>query len=397
MEDKIVPSHVPPDLVFDFDFHNDPRLAGDPQGGLRALLALPPIFYTPRNGGHWIVSGYDTVYKALHEFETFSSVDQQIPRSDVQQFKMIPVMMDPPEHTKYRHLISPLLSPKAVGPLEDNTRRLARSLIDGFIDKGRCEFVNEFAAAVPVTIFLRLMGLPIDRLIEFRTWTADFFNASSEETLRNANDKIMSYLTEVILARQGSDEDDFISTLWRQTVDDRSVTADELVAIAMLLFVAGTATVADTIAFAMRSIAGQAELQRKIAAQPSAISEVVEEALRLFAAANVQRRINRDTVFEGVPMRKNDVAVLMTSSAGSDERISANAGDFELGRPHKHHLGFGAGPHRCAGSHLARIELRVCFEEWFARIPSFRVAPGASIKTRAGTVLAMDSLPLEWD
>jgi cytochrome P450 len=305
-------------------------------------------------------------------------------------------MLDPPEHGVYRRLIGPLLSPKAVGPLEHNTRELARRLIEGFASRGQCEFVNEFAAAVPVTIFLRLMALPEDRFVEFRRWTDDFFNASSEQLLRGAMERITSYIAQFIEARRGSEANDFISTLWRQTVGARPITSAEMQAMAMLLFVAGTDTVTNALGFSMRFLAKSPEIQQRIATDPSVIPEVVEECLRLFSPSNVQRRVDRDAVFAGVELKENDMAIVIISSAGSDERQTPGAATFDIDRAQKRHLAFGAGPHRCVGSHLARLELRVCFEEWFSRIPRFRLAAGSGDDTRGGSVMAMHSLQLEW-
>jgi len=392
-----VPPHVPRELVFDFDFHTDQRLRGDPQRGFRSLYDLPSIFYAPHYGGHWVISGYETVFEALHSPDIFSSEDQHIPPSDEPQFGQIPVMQDPPEHTVYRRLISPLLSPKAVGALEARTRVLASELIEGFKDRGECDFVRDFAALVPVTIFLKLMDLPTDKLEEFRRWSDDFFSAGTEEALRAANDQILAYISGHISSRRGSSANDFISALWREEVHGRPITQEEMEAICMLLFIAGTDTVTNTLGFSMRYIAEHPEFQERIASNPSEIPEAVEECLRLFSTSNVQRRVACDTTFRGVTMKRNDMAVVLTSTAGADSEITDNADTFMLDRGRKQHLAFGAGPHRCAGSHLARIELKVCLQEWFNRIPHFRIKPAAEIPTRAGTVMGIMSLPLTWD
>jgi cytochrome P450 len=173
------PDHVPDALVYDFDIHNDPVLLNGPHERLRQMLAeVPPVFWSPRNGGGWIAMSHAANYTASRDTETFSSA--MIPFEQLQAMWAsrapgtphmpipVPINLDPPEHSMYRGPLQKVFSPKTIAAMRDDVRALAIELIDAVKDKGGCEFMGNIAEQLPVKIFLRIMGMPDERYLEYR-------------------------------------------------------------------------------------------------------------------------------------------------------------------------------------------------------------------------------------
>ena len=180
MTEMTVPSHVPAERVYDLDIYNDERLLRDCHGTYADLQKkLPRVFYTPRNGGHWVVTGYDEMYGIITDPAHFSSREMQMPRvPDPPIF--IPLNIDPPHSVPYRKLIMPAFSPKAVRQLDERMQFHAKRIIGNVAGRGQCEFVKEVAALFPVTVFMEFMGLPLDRLEDFRDKADAFFYANGD-------------------------------------------------------------------------------------------------------------------------------------------------------------------------------------------------------------------------
>ncbi|MFC4595755.1 cytochrome P450 [Sphingobium tyrosinilyticum] len=402
------PDHVPEEAVYDFDMYLDPALLTDPHERVRELLRdAPPVFWTPRNGGHWVVTGYAENYAASRDTESFSSqlmpteqaiaIMEQLPPG-VHHPSPTPITMDPPVHTMFRQPLNPYFSPKAMLARKQEIRSLANELIDQFIDKGHCDFIPEFAETLPVQVFLNLLGLPGERQAEFRDLVHMFLAPiTSLEDSTGRMRKVADAMADVVKARQHDPKDDLISLLWQTKIDGKDTTYELMEDFGVLLFIAGLDTVINGIGYGIRHLARNPDLQAQLRENPKQIVEAAEEILRRYTFTIPQRRIAKDVELGGWQMKENDRLSLYLPGADLDEREFASPENFDLNRENKVHIAFGVGPHRCLGSHLARIELQVAYEVMLERLPQFRLDPEKPAKFHAGFILAMDSLPLRWD
>lgn len=392
-----VPDHVSNDQIFDFDIYADERLKGDLHGGFKTLHGeAPDIFYTPRNGGHWVVTRFDLISHIMRDSAHFSNSKMDIPKTDT-TFVMIPLNLDPPDHAPYRAVLVRYFSPKAVGGMDETMRGWANRLIDGVIDDGQCDFVDRLGAAFPVSIFMEMMGLPMERFEEFRSAVVEFFSNIAVERRVELMAWIFEQMEGLILARQEKRENDLISRLIDETVRGRPLTLDELKSICFLLFIAGLDTVANMMSFAFRHLAGDPALQKRLRNEPEKIPDFVEEALRCYAIVNGTRIVKQNFDFGGASFREGDMVACSLPLAGMDENKNPDPMRFDIDRKDRAHLAFSIGPHVCVGNYLAKAEMRIFIEEWLRRVPEFRVADGFEPLFRAGLVMAINQLPLEWD
>lgn len=388
-----IPAHVPPERVHDFDFVFDPRLYPDPHLGMRALIKdAPSIFYTPRHGGHWVITEHEAAWEFVRNPEVFSSRFLSIPKY-ANETPMFPINLDAPEHTKYRTLLAPAFSPKRINQLEDSIRKLTRALIAEAQSKDICDFYKAVAEPLPVYIFMELMGLPFDRFGDFRRLTRQAFEAKSETLREEAFAAVLKATEQLIHARQIKRENDLISSLLDAKVDGRPLNFEELQSYCLLLFLGGLDTVVNAIAFGARHLAHDSELQDRLRREPGLIPAAVEELLRLYPIALVSRCVMRNYEYRGVRFRPDDMILILQPAGNLDARVYADPEHVDLQR-RTPHMTFNAGPHRCIGSHLARLELRVVFEEWLRAIPAFRLDPEHASLLHPGRVLGVDALPM---
>ena len=392
-----IPNHVTPNQVFDFDIYRDPRLEDDLHVGYATLHEdAPDVFWTPANGGHWIVSRHDMISEIVRDSEHFSSSEMQIPRSPTPPV-FIPLSLDPPDHLPYRQLLMPIFSNKSVNAMDEDLRAWASELIDAVAARGECDFVAEISARYPVGVFMRLMGFPWEKQGTFRRIAEEHFSVTNAEEMAASMRDIHDELRQFIEARRAAPQDDLLSHLITAEVRGRKMNDSELMSICALLFLAGLDTVTNVMSFGCRHIAGDRALQERLRGDPDAVDKFCEEVIRLFGVVNTPRLVIVDHELFGAKFRKGDMVLSLLPLAGRDERKNADAAMFDIDRPAKHHLTFSTGPHICLGHYLARSELKVFFREWFARIPEFQIASGAKSTTRPGLVMSLKALPLSWD
>jgi cytochrome P450 len=380
-----------------FDPFAGPRPAGQAHPGLDELRERRPAFRSTAGQGFWVLTRYDDVLAALQDPETFSS--RAIAISDPNPpYQWIPVMLDPPIHTTWRRLLRPFFSPVAAAALRDRITRHCAGLIDGLVAKGSCDFVTDFARLYPTTIFLELMGLPIERLDEFLAWEYAILHAPPSGGGRAAAmAEVAACFTELIADRRAHPRDDLVTAATAFTVDGRPVTDEELLQLCTLLFIAGLDTVASQLSYMFWHLAGHDADRARVTADPDGVPDMVEEMMRVYAIVLPARRLTRDVELHGCPMKAGEMVMLPLAMANRDPRaVPDEPSSVDLDRPPTRHLGFGAGPHRCLGTHLARLELQVALTEWHARIPDYRITPGETPREHASLVLGLDSLPLSW-
>ncbi|MDO7843925.1 cytochrome P450 [Sphingomonas immobilis] len=382
-------SEIPASKVFDFDIAYDPLLKGDLHDGLLTLTkAAPEIFYTPRYGGHWVVQSHEAIFDVTHNHDIFSS--------NHGGRAMLPIGVDPPEHTDYRRVLLQAFSPKNVNAMMPLVREMTTELIDKVINRGSCEFVTEIAEPLPVIVFMKMLGLPLDQMAPLRKLIIDALEEGDPKEREGIFDRQLEIIDPVIHARQAEPQNDVISHILSADLGGRTATFDEVQRYMILLTNAGLDTVVNAMSFDALHFARDQELQAQVRADPSMIPDVIEELLRRYAVSSVARRVTRDIDYRGVPLKKGDRLHLLIPAANLDDSVYDEPARIVLRRKAPP-VTFGTGVHRCLGSHLARLELRVLLAEWFARIPTFHVDPSDEPKMHAGLVYTVDRLPLVWD
>lgn len=390
-----IPAHIDPAQVFAFDIYDDPRLKADLHAGFKSLHAdAPDIFYTPRNGGHWMVTRFDQIGEILRDSEHFSNSAMDIPKT-ASKYVMIPLNMDPPEHAPYRAVLMHYFASKAVVGLEDRMRHWAGRLIDEVVNAGHCDLAT-VGAAFPVSIFMEMMGLPMERFDDFRNLVVEFFSNITVDRRVEIQALIFGEMTEIIEARRLERREDLISRLLDETVKGRPLTLSELQSICFLLFIAGLDTVANTMAFAMRHLADDPKLQERLRRETAAIPAFVEESLRVYAIVNGTRTVKKDFDYQGVRFREGEMVVCSLPLGGLDERKNPDPMRFDIDRTDRQLVTFSTGPHLCVGHYLGRAEMRIFTEEWLKRVPSFAMTPDFVPEFRAGLVMALKHVPVEW-
>jgi cytochrome P450 len=377
-----------------------PRCANNPHEVYNEVLERCPV--ARRTDGMFglpsvYVSRYEDVFWALKHTEIFSSKDVVKVGNDV---PLLPLSVDPPDHAKYRRLLDPQFSPKRMAELEPESRKLVNEIIDNFAARGECEFHEEFATPLPSTIFLALMGLPQDDLPDFLLWRDDTIRPAGDtpeeqQAKREAAGKaIEEYFERAIEEKRANPDDRLLSTIVHGEVEGRPLNHDELVGITHLLLLGGLDTVTATLDCMIVYLAHHPERRAAMVADPALVNAAVEELLRHQTPVMMLPRIvTQDVELGGVEIKAGDMATLMVGAANIDEREFDRPADVLLDRERNRHLAFGGGPHRCLGSHLARLELRVALEEFHRRIPEYDIVPGTDIQFSPG-IRQADHLPL---
>lgn len=391
-----IPSHVPPEVVVDFDYLHPPGAEEDVHRVWRDELQFGPEFvWTPRNGGHWICVRGDALYEIFKDFAHFSSKEISIPPGQ-SPFPMAPTESDPPEHTAYRAMLTPALTPKAVGELEKNARTLSASLIEGFIAHGECEFMSDFARQLPIVLFLRMVDLPLDDREKLLDWADALARPDSAEHKAEGARQLFAYMEAVVNARRGNPGTDLISKFVHGNVNGRPMQHGEALGMCVNVLAGGLDTVAAVMGFTARFLAESPAHRRQLAENPALIGSAVDELLRRFGVANVARIVPQDIVYRGTQFKQGEQILLASWMRGVDEACFERPLEVDFSRPTPIHAGFGNGIHRCPGSFLARTELKVFLEEWLKRIPEFGIKPGETVRLTSGAVFGVRQLPLSW-
>ena len=365
------------------------------------LRAEAPWYRNEFRNGFWMVVNYEGILQVLQNPEVFSS-SVVVPVDPNPDYRWIPEMLDGEEHRQWRQQLAPLFSPRAVAKLEDKVRAWARELVGRIADKGRCDFVSEFAQVYPTTIFLELMGLPTDKLDTFMHWEHQIMRSPKteeghKERMRGMR-SVTEYFKKVIAEKRKNPGEDIISAALQFTVDGKPVSEDDMLAFCLLMFMAGLDTVTATLGWTFLHLARNLQDRKRIVADKSLIPTAVEEFLRAYAIVNPSRKATRDIEVQGCPIKKGDMVFVPLNAANRDDAAFEDAQTVKIDRHPNNHIGFGAGPHRCLGSHLARRELKIALEEWHERIPDYRLADDCPELVEAGGQIALTTpMILTWD
>jgi cytochrome P450 len=340
---------------------------------------------------------HELIREVYQDAELFSSHhNADFARLIGEDWPLLPLEADPPNHAAWRILLNPIFAPARMRALEDDIEALARKLVDGILAKGETEFMADFGEVFPVQIFLKLFGLPLEHTEQFLKWENLLLHSRTIEGRQEGARAIVAYLRKVIAERRVDPVDDLLSYVATTEIEGRKLTPDEALGVAFLLYSAGLDTVANMLGFMFKHFAEHPQDQQKLRDDPALIPDALEELMRAYPIVVSGREVTRDVEFHGVKMRKGDVVSLATMLAGRDEREFPNPDVVDFGREKVSHITFAAGPHRCVGSHLARRELRIAVEEWLKRVPPFRIKPSERAVTHGVGVFGVEKLPLIW-
>jgi cytochrome P450 len=394
-----VPPHVPPELIRSAGIIYSPEFLGDPYKFFADMHEkFPPIFYDVGPFGNaWVLTKHEDALFALRHAEYFSNEDATpFPRDPNNWFYFIPIEIDPPDHRKYRNIVDSIVSPQGVLKLEDRIRTLANELIDGFIDKGECDFDESFGRPLPVLVFLDLMGLPRDMCDTFVSWAMALLHSNDRQIMGDTLKTICDYLSIAIAEKQANPDDGLVSRIANAKIDGRPISEREAHGFVVFLFIAGLDTVFATLNNLWVWLAENPDRRQEIIDNPENINAQVEELLRVRSVTFSGRTVAQDIELRGVKMKKGDKVTSILPACNFDPDVFPDPTEVRFDRPKKIILAFTVGVHSCMGAHLARLEIKIALQEWLRRIPDFKQKPGTRIEYRPGGVIGPERVPLVW-
>jgi cytochrome P450 len=315
---------------------------------------------------------------------------------------LIPLGVDPPEHVQYRKLLDPLFAPRRMEAIETDVVARVNALIDAFADRGSCHFTDEFAVPLPSSVFLGLMGLPweeLDNLLRLKEGIMRPASLDPDERVRiqaATGQEIYAYFDAILDDRATAPRDDILTQFLAAEVEGVRLQRDDILDICFLMLIAGLDTVTDSLTCFFAFLAKNGDRRTRLVADADAIPSAVEELLRWETPVpTVLRKAVSDGSLAGVEYKEGDMVLVNLGAANVDPAGTDESFDVRFDREVNRHLAFGGGVHRCLGSHLARLELRVTLREWHRRIPDYSLKPGIELRYPPG-LRTVENLELVW-
>jgi len=378
----------------------DQAVAGiaEPQPMYKALRESTPVFRTPQAV---VLSRLADIEMALKRTDLFSSNMDAVDLGNDRP--LIPLQIDPPEHAKYRRILDPLFTPREMAKREPGVTQLVNEMIDTFADRGECDFHAEFAVPLPCTVFLQLLGLPLEDLDKFLEWKdgvirpeGDSSFARRHETSAPVAQQIYQYFERAIDDHIASPRDDVLSAMIAADIpgEGRPLSREELLDICFLFLIAGLDTVTDSLDCFFVYLARHPDHRHQLIEQPDVLPRAIEELLRWETPVpGVARVAMEDVEVGGCPISKGERVSPLLGAANTDPAEFPDPDVVDFTRNPNRHRAFGGGAHRCLGSHLARMELRVALREFHRRIPDYEITPGTELIYTAA-LRSVEALPL---
>jgi cytochrome P450 len=389
------PAHVPAELVVDFDFMRPGPEGGDPFEAWSRLHGLPPLVWTPRNGGHWLATRGEDIPVILKNYELFSSRRAFIGMID--RPKAVPLEYDPPEHGPLRKVLIPAFMPKAVAVWSAEARRLAVELIEGFKADGCCEFIGDFARQLPMIIFLKIVNLPLEHRRMLSDWVSTGLRSIDMKKRAAARANLNDYLGKMLDERLANPGSDLFSNAIHADIGGRKMDRQEALGLASGLLGGGLDTVAASMGWMAMFLADNPAHRRDLAANPTRIPKAIDEFMRRYSIANIARVVRDDMEYLGASLKAGEQILMATCIHGLDARSFEAPTEVRFDRKDSFtHSTLSHGIHRCIGAPLATQEMKIFLEEWLARIPEFATDPADPPIMATGIVHGLTRLPLNW-
>jgi cytochrome P450 len=387
----------------DFDVL-DAGYVADPFGIWDELRTSCPIAHTNRRGSTWLPTRYDDVTAIAHDIGHFSSLEVAVipfegeePEEPVLPYGLPPISADPPLHTWTRRLLLPWFSHHRVESYEDMTRGLCSGLIDNFIAEGRADAASDYAQQIPVRVIAHILGVSPDLSDTFTGWVRDVLEFADDHDRRvHGVQGLLQYFIAEVAKRRLEPGDDLLSELLQTEVDGAPIEDSLVLGAAALVLIAGVDTTWSAIGSSLWHLATHPTDRKRMAEDPDVMSLAIEELLRSYSPVTMARIVTTDVEYGGCPMKAGDKILMNFPAANRDPDVFEHADEVILDRAHNRHVAFGSGIHRCAGSNLARMELRVALEEWLRRIPEFHLTDGEEVTWAGGQVRGPRRLPVEF-
>ncbi|HEX4813528.1 MAG TPA: cytochrome P450 [Nonomuraea sp.] len=388
------------DWATDFS-HVDPVWAADPYPIQDDLRQRCPIAHTGRFGGAWLPTRYDDVAAVAYDTERFTSraiivSNVRPPRELAPVGGAPPISSDPPFHRDARKLLLPAFTKSAVARHEPATRAFCHALVDAFEGRDVVDAAQEYAKHIPMRVIADMLGLPredSDRFGGFIENALEDVNAEPEERAERFS-RLSDYLLEHVRDHIDNPRDDLTTYLLNAEFQGGKLDPLHVLGTINLLFIAGIDTTWSAIGASLWHLAGTPADRERLVAEPALLPTAMEEFLRAYAPVTMARLVRRDMHWRGVDMKADDWVLVPFPAANRDPEHFDRAGEVVIDREVNRHVAFGLGIHRCVGSHLARMELRVALEVWLERVPSFTLADPGAVTWAASQVRGPRRLPL---
>ncbi|MEN9505817.1 MAG: hypothetical protein RI958_1743 [Actinomycetota bacterium] len=387
------------DWATDFD-HADPEYNLHAHEIWADLRERCPVAHTDRYNGAWLPVTHADVSRIAYDTEHFTS--RSVVVSTAEQLAEAPIggappiTSDPPFHHHARRLLLPPFSPKQIDPWEDDVRSLCNELIDSMGDADVVDAAIQYAQHIPVNVIARMLGFPLEDADMFRGFVHDVLEGVNHAPAVRlaAFERLDAYLDEQIRDHLENPRDDLTNFLLNSTIFDQPLSPDHVRGSIVLLLIAGIDTTWSAIGSSLWHLAGNPDDLRRLRSEPELWPTAIEEFLRAYAPVTMARMVARDHDFNGCPMKKDEWVLLPFPAANLDPAEFERADEVLIDREVNRHSAFGLGIHRCLGSNLARLEVRVAVETFVERFPEFELADPAGVTWSVGQIRGPRVLPV---
>jgi cytochrome P450 len=393
--------HHPPvdDWATDFD-HTDDVWAADPYPIWAELRAKCPVAHSDRYGGVWLPTTHEEVAAVAYDTENFTSrsvlVTEHRPEVPAPRGIAPPISSDPPFHHGARRMLLPAFSPQEIAKWEQSTRDYCEELVDAMRGRDVVDAAQDYAQHIPVRVIANMLGFPPEDAEKFR----GFVNHVIEEVSLPIEQRwagmqvVFEYLKAQVDEHRVNPRDDLTSYLINATMDGQPLELGHIGGTIALLLLAGIDTTWSAIGASLWHLAGHPDDRQRLVDEPELLPTAMEEFLRYYAPVTMARLVKHNMDWHGCPMKAEDWVLLPFPSANRDDEAFDDADTFIIDREENRHAAFGLGIHRCAGSHLARMELRVALEVWLEAFPQFELADPDAVLWSGGQVRGPRQLPV---
>ncbi|HVF32084.1 MAG TPA: cytochrome P450 [Acidimicrobiales bacterium] len=388
------------DWATDFD-HTDEAWAADPFPIWDELRTTCPVAHSDRYGGVWLPTRHEDIAAVAYDTERYTS--RSIIVSEMRPPYMLapagiapPISSDPPYHMDARRMLLPIFSPQKVDALEPSTREYCRELIAGFQDQDVVDAAEAYAQHIPVRVIANMLGLPEQDGDQFRVFVNNILEGVARPIEARAEGflALFDYLRTHIEDHIEHPRDDLITFLLESELHGEPLDPFQVARTIALLLIAGIDTTWSAIGASLWHLAGTPADRERLVDEPAQLPVAIEELLRAYAPVTMARLVKEDHELAGCPVQAEEWVLLSFPAANRDPEVWDRPDEVILDRSPNRHAAFGLGVHRCAGSHLARMELRVALEEWLAAFPVFSLADPGGVRWSGGQVRGPRCLPI---